>query len=698
MSMTLRVLMVEDSEDDAAIIVRHLKRAGYKVAARRVETETDMSLALDQENWDLIISDYRMPAFSTPAALALMQSKGLDLPFIMVSGTIGEDRAVSVMKAGAHDYIMKNNLARLVPAVERELKEAEERQRRKRAEQALRESDERLNLALKSAEVGTWAWDITSDRLVWDDYLYPLYGLTKDRKIHRHSEFIALIHPQDRARVEHAVHEALAHNQEFDIEYRVIWPSGTVRCLTSRGRVLRGADGQPYRMSGVCWDITERKRLEERLIYQAGHDALTDLPNRSLIYDQLRQALMYARRYDYSVAVLFLDLDRFKRVNDTLGHHAGDELLRAVAVRLNSCVRESDSVGRHGGDEFVIVLAGLQDVGDIQAVLQNIRQEFRRSFTIQGQELAITYSVGIAHFPVDGDNPDTLLRNADSAMYRAKEQGRNTSQFYSPDMNARAHELFTLETELSQAIHRDELCLYYQPQISLATRRVVAVEALMRWQRPSAGVVSPAQFVPLLEDSGQIVAFGEWALRAACAQLRHWRDLGLAPLRVAVNLSTRQLQRPDFVEMVMQTLKEEKVSADLIEFEITESSLMLDIPTNVDKLKALAAQGLSFAIDDFGTGYSSLSYLMRLPIKALKIDLTFVREVTSDSTSATISAAILALGHNLQLQVVAEGVETPDQLKFFETHRCDCIQGYLASPPLPPDAIHAYLRRGSIAL
>ncbi len=426
----------------------------------------------------------------------------------------------------------------------------------------------------------------------------------------------------------------------------------------------------------------ERKRYQEELERQANFDALTGLPNRHLLNDRLKQAV-FAQRSLRSVAVVFMDLDHFKVINDSLGHNFGDEVLRTVGERLESAVREGDTVARLGGDEFVLILNDQTREDMIFRTMRRLIAKVSEPMTVGGRELHITCSAGISLFPQDGPDVQTLLKNADAAMYRAKSQGRNTFQFFTTEMNELANERLSMEQSLRRAIDRDELRLLYQPRVSLATGRVDAVEALVRWQHPERGLILPERFIPLAEETGLIVPIGEWVLRNACEQAMHWRLAGHPPLAVSVNLSARQLWVGGFARLVAEVLAESGM-AEWLELELTESMVMHDAENVIATLQSLRAIGVRLSLDDFGTGYSSLSYLRRLPLNALKIDGTFVRDInaTGGADDGILAKAIISLGHSLRLKVVAEGVETQEQCDFLKANGCDEMQGYFYSKPV----------------
>ncbi|MDX1485232.1 MAG: EAL domain-containing protein [Alphaproteobacteria bacterium] len=431
----------------------------------------------------------------------------------------------------------------------------------------------------------------------------------------------------------------------------------------------------------------ERKRMELRLCNLVHYDSLTQLPNRELLLDRLTQAIAQATRQQALVGLLLLDLDRFKMVNDTLGHEFGDKLLQDVAGRIRSCIRDSDTLARLGGDEFIVVLNGISGAQDAAKVAKKIIDELSKPIVIDGHEVFVTTSIGISLFPSDGMDKNALITNADVAMYRAKEEGRNHFQFYTYGMNATTVEQLTLENDLRRAIERDELLLHYQPQVDLADGRIIGVEALVRWQHPELGLIPPARFIPIAEETGLIVPIGQWVLKTACAQARQWIDAGMPPLVVSVNMSSRQFHQEDMLETVTTALEESGLDAEHLALEITESSLMQKPEDAVVTLCLLHNMGVGIAIDDFGTGYSSLGHLKRFPLHALKIDRAFVSDVTENPEDAAIVGAILAMAHSLKLRVIAEGVETRNQLDFLKQAGCDAIQGFLISKPVTAEEI-----------
>jgi diguanylate cyclase (GGDEF)-like protein/PAS domain S-box-containing protein len=471
-----------------------------------------------------------------------------------------------------------------------------------------------------------------------------------------------------------------------------ICKDGTQLPFESTRHVLRSGD--THIIAAISRDIRSRLAIEEKVAYLAQFDTLTGLPNRNLFQDRLTQAMALAKRNRWPMAVLFIDLDRFKLVNDTLGHGAGDTLLKEAAGRLRSCIRASDTVGRLGGDEFAAILSELGKPGDAGLVAQKIVDVFKRPFDLERKETYVTASVGVALYPADSDSAEALVVNADAAMYRAKEQGRNNYQYFTRDMNERALQRVQMEAALRRALEREEFRLFYQPKADLVTGRICGFEALLRWQHPDKGMVLPGEFIPVLEETGLIVPVGEWVLRTACTRIKAWQETGLEVPPISVNLSARQFEQKNLQGAAQQILSDTRVDPSLIEFEITESLLMNDPEGAARTLHSLKESGVRLSMDDFGTGYSSLGYLKRFPIDTLKIDRTFVRDISTDADDATLTLAIINLAHNLRLNVVAEGVETEAQLAFLCSNGCDEMQGYLFAKPTHAEECERMLREG----
>jgi diguanylate cyclase (GGDEF)-like protein/PAS domain S-box-containing protein len=562
--------------------------------------------------------------------------------------------------------------------------------RRKQAEQALRESEAHLRLAMEAAQMGMWYWEAETDRFVHSGGLATLFGLKANDALVDYRALQARLHVEDREILEATMRHAVKQGADFQVDYRVIWPDGSVRWIANRGQVHRDPGGRALRVMGVGMDITDRKLAEQRIAHMAHHDALTGLPNRVLLRDRIQQAIAQAHRNGSQAAVLFLDLDRFKTINDSLGHELGDRLLQSVASRLLVCVREGDTVARVGGDEFVIVIPAIVASGDASAVAAKILEVLGSAFHLHGNELHVNASIGISLYPADGADAETLMRNADTAMYHAKDSGRANYQFFTQHMNVAAHQRLLLENALRRALENGEFALHYQPIFELRDRSITGFEALLRWAPPDREMVMPSEFIATLEESGLIVPVGDWVLREALQQARLWQSAGRA-LTVSVNVSANQLARPSFVERLRGLIDETGIDPALVELEVTERVIVAGAGDASDALDQVAALGVGIAIDDFGTGYSGLAYLKRLPIDTVKIDQSFVRDLTVDPDDAAIVTAILAMSRSLGVDVVAEGVETEAQLAHLKRLECHRGQGYLLARPMSAAAASALL-------
>jgi diguanylate cyclase (GGDEF)-like protein len=512
------------------------------------------------------------------------------------------------------------------------------------------------------------------------------------------------IHRDDKAAIAAGIVGLRRHGAPMDMTSRLVLPDGSLRYIHVNAEVVRNDGGLPVQAFGVIQDITENKTAEERIQRLASYDRLTQLPNRQHFIERVDQALAQARAACKMLAVLSLDLDQFKRINDTLGHTVGDLLLVAVTQRLRDTVRSRDAVtrigglpddtnlARLGGDEFCVLVTDIGQFQDAAKVARRIIAALQRPLDVDGRELFVTASVGIALYPLDGDGAHMLIKNADAAMYFAKNQGRNNYQFYSKEMNSRALERLAIESKLRRSIERGEFELHYQPKLDLRTNRITGVEALVRWRHPEMGLVPPLDFIPIAEESGLIIPIGEWVLQEAARQTRAWHVEGLPPINVAINIASPHFQQPGFLEHIAQVLKSTGLDARFLELEVTESMLMDDRTATLATLTALKAMGLKVSIDDFGTGYSSLAYLKRFPVNALKVDRSFVKDMPEADDDAAITSAIIAMAHSLRLEVIAEGVETPAQLAFLRERGCDYAQGYLISRPIPGPELVALLR------
>jgi diguanylate cyclase (GGDEF)-like protein/PAS domain S-box-containing protein len=858
----VRILLVEDNRADAELALRELRRAGIRVEHQLVDTEPGFRGALGAFDPELILSDFSMPQFDGMLALHIAREIRPEVPFIFVSGTIGEEYAIRALKNGATDYVLKNNLVRLPAVVERALRDARERAVQAASERALAEARARLQAISESLPDVIWSVALPQERVLYVSpasdtvYGHPPQAFVADPELWK-----SVIHPEDRPAAEQAWRKLLAGGS-YDVEYRIVRPDGTERWINDRGRLILDRDGKRLRIDGVARDITEavqqRERLarlarirdllgavgaacmrirrrgellqefcriaverggftvarvllkdgegrlaieaqseapssaflrivddynrapgtagsllaqalrqrrpvvandlrndersparaqltregnysvailpvgidaalagavilravdtdffdqdevallqelvanlelalelqtkQEKVDYLALYDALTGLPNRTLFRDRLTQALEAAHQDPHMLSLTLFDIERFKAINDTYGQAAGDAALREVARRLGEVVDDISRVARLGGNLFAVMRPRLHGASDAARMLEEkAHRVFGAPVSIGGRELRLSARAGVAVFPEDGADAATLFLNAEASLKRAKETGERY-QFYAPHLNARVSEHVELEGRLRRAVEQRELFLHFQPKVDLATRRMVGLEALMRWQGPDGKPVSPARFVPVLEETGLILDAGRLAFELAAAAHRDWTRQGLNPPRVAVNVSALQMRRNGFVAEMFDAIGGGEGGVDL---EITESLLMQDIDASIAKLAQLREAGVGIALDDFGTGHSSLAYLSRLPVDILKIDRGFVRGMTENAGDTSIVTAIISLAQALNLKVVAEGVETEEQARLLRLLRCDQMQGYLFSPPQPKEKVEALLR------
>jgi diguanylate cyclase (GGDEF)-like protein/PAS domain S-box-containing protein len=565
---------------------------------------------------------------------------------------------------------------------------------RRRAEEQVLELSGRSALALAAGGMGTWDWDIAADRLVWDAQESRLFGLKPGQAPRTGADYLALVHPEDRAELEEAGSQAALTGKGFEGEYRIVRPDGAVRWLAERCATVRDQAGQLVRMIGVTYDVTDRRLAEERVRHLASHDPLTGLPNRSLFQDRLHQALAQARGYEERGALLLLDLDRFKDVNDTLGHEAGDMLLREVARRLQACVRESDTVARLGGDEFAIILPRLPvPIAAATALVSDkIAAALAEPVAYGGALVHTAASIGITLFPDDGEEPGQLLKNADIALYKAKAEG--DCCFFEADLRRRVERRKEIEDELRLALSRGEIVPFFQPQVKLSEGRLVGFEALARWCHPERGIILPAEFLSVAEETGLAARLGEMILWQAVVQLQAWRRQRLPVGCMAVNVTGAQLRGGRLAATVREILAETGVPPGQLTIEVTEGVFLGRGADRVaDELRALHTLGVAVALDDFGTGYGSLAHLKRFPVDMLKIDQSFVRDMLQDPGDAVIVRAIVGLSHNLGLTVTAEGVETEEQADWLRLQGCDWGQGYLFGRPMPAEEVAGWLDR-----
>lgn len=569
---------------------------------------------------------------------------------------------------------------------------------RRQNEEELRKSIAKLAKAEELAQIGAWSYDEATGMMMSSAELQRLLGMPPVATTISLTTALEVFHPADRALVTRALSASAREGERRHDELRIRRPDGEERVLLFQSEPVRNETGHVVRVDGFAQDLTERKRSEARLEYLATHDSLTDLPNRRLLEDRLTQTIVHLERRpgDY-LAVLFLDLEGFKFVNDSLGHAFGDELLKRVARVLQASVRRGDTVARQGADEFIVLLRDLRRAEDVTVAAQKIQKAFERALSIQERELYVAFSIGASLYPADGKDAATLLKNADAAMYRAKQAGGGV-QFYTRALSEHASERVRLEVDLRRALEQGEFELYYQPLVAFASRRIVGAEALIRWNRPGAGLVLPGRFIPMAEESGLIGPIGEWVLVAACEQVARWRGTTLPPVRVSVNVSASQFQNGGIEERVAAMARRDDFAPASLELEITERVVMSDAEDAIQRLARLRALGVHLSIDDFGTGYSSLAYLRRLPVDKIKIDRTFVQDLPSSEDAKTLVLAVIELSHAFGFTVLAEGVETRQQAQFLARNGCEELQGYYVAKPMPSAQFEQFLREGRLPL
>lgn len=674
----LRLLVVEDLASDAELIMLRLQEEGFRFDWQRVQSEEEYLSALDTLP-DLILADWHLPCFSGLRALQLLRQRNLEIPFIIVSGGIGEEAAIDALQQGASDYVLKDRPARLGTAVRHALEEKRLRSERRQAEEALRLADRVFHSTGEGVMVTAASGNIVS--------VNPAF-----ERITGYSE----------AEVLGCNPRILRSGRHDDAFYREMWTSlletgqwrGELWNRRKSGEVypewlnisaVKDEAGRITHYVALFSDISSVKEAMQQIDFLAHHDALTHLPNRVLFHDRLSHGLDRAQREDRPLALLYLDLDRFKNVNDTLGHPVGDELLQEVARRMTGAIRAGDTLARLGGDEFVLLLEDDASAQQAAVVARKMLELFDMPICIADHKLVLTASIGISLYPGDGQDADTLLKHADRAMYEAKSRGRNTYQFFEPALTAGVLERLVMENALRGAMTRNELLLHYQPQVDLATGRICAAEALLRWRSAELGVVSPADFIPVAEETGLVIAIGEWVLRTACAQNKAWQDAGLPPIRIAVNVSALQILAGTLPEIVTEALSATGLEPRYLELELTESVMIREVEATLKQVIALKRLGITISLDDFGTGYSSLGYLSRFPLDRLKIDQAFVHDITTEPRNAAIARATIALAQGLDMVVIAEGVESEGQLRYLRDIGCEEAQGYLFSRPVSPE-------------
>jgi len=682
-----RALVVDDDPGTRVVMVAVLQE--MNVAPEEAENGEAALEVARRAMPDLFLLGVQLPrldGFETCAAIRKMPG-GEDVPILMVTGRDGLSCIERAFEVGATDFVTKPiRKALLQQRLRFQIRASDAFREMSDTLAELQSSRRRLDKSQEIARLGYWEWNIEMDRLILSAQAIEIMGCSSDPPSSALDLLASCVHPDDRDTASKSLYEVRQASREVQFEHRLPDGKRIVHHFLEANESVRG---EGLTAAGAVQDITDRKRAEEQIRQLAFYDSLTGLPNRRLLEDQLGKALEWAKRSGIWIGLLFLDLDRFKRVNDTLGHMAGDQVLREVAERLLSSVRAADSLGRtsqasvsrFGGDEFAVVLSGLRNAQDAGRVAQRLLGNLRRPFTIQQQEVTLAASIGIAICPTDGTDSASLFRKADIAMHHAKERGRDNHQFFSAAMNEAAQRARKIKKSLSEALEQNRMVLHYQPLVHAESGKIIGAEALVRMREPGGDLVPAGALIPIAEESGLIIRLGAWVLRAACSQLGRWHAAGWASGRISVNISAHQLRQGSFLDLVKGALDQAGVDPCFLEIEITESVFMEG--PGLEALQELRKMGISVAIDDFGTGFSSLSYLNRTPANVLKIDRSFIREI--EGGGAGMVSAIIAMAHELGCSVVAEGVETKRQLEFLREHGCDVLQGFLCGRPLPAE-------------
>ncbi len=685
------ILVVVDDPADRSLIRKGLESADF-----RIEEAVDGLSALEifrTVHPHTVLLDVAMPGISgAETCTALRQlPEGAQVPILMVMSDDDMHSITSSYEAGASDILIKpihpHGLAQRIGYL----------LRIHHALLVMTKTAAHLGHAQSIAGLGSWEWEPHSDALQCTDQVARIFGRRPEHFPKTLTGILELIHPDDRSGVLKLFHDGITQEHHHSKEYRILLPDGTQLVVESLTRPMRDDLNRVVGMAATVHDITNRKQAEEKIHSLAYYDSLTGLANRHLFKDRVAQAIAYAQRHQVITAILYMDLDRFKVINDSLGHEMGDHLLQEVAERLRTCVRTSDSVARDtdvtsqsclarlGGDEFTVLLNNLTDPADGGRVAQRIQRELAEPFHLGQHEVFVTASIGIACFPADGLDLDALLKNSDTAMYSVKSLGRNGYKFYSSSMNEHAEQRFVLEADLHRALDREEFIIYFQPLIDLRTGAIVKGEALLRWHHPKLGILSPGKFLQIVEDAGLGAKLGAWVLRTACTQAKCWSTAGHTSIQLAVNLSDSQFHDANLTNTVAHALTETKFPAELLDLELTETIVFRNPEHAITILQGLRALGIQLALDDFGTGFSSLRHLQQYPINALKIDQSFIRNIATNERDATITRTVIAMAHSLGLRILAEGVETQEQLDFLREHGCEEVQGFIVSQPLPPE-------------
>jgi diguanylate cyclase (GGDEF)-like protein/PAS domain S-box-containing protein len=687
------LLLVEDNAGDARLLREMLNEQGaHHTELRHVEYMGDAEKHLAEHLVDVILLDLGLPDANGVGAVRRAHAIAPHVPLVVLTGMDDEALAALALQEGAQDYLIKGQIDGR--GLLRSLRYAIER---KAMEESLFEEKERAQVTLDCIGDGVACTDKNGNITFLNLVAEKMTGWALEEVAGRPmAETFRILDATTREVTPDPMELALGQNRIVHLPKNCILVrrDGVEIPIEDSVAPIHDREGRATGAVIIFRDVSAARAMALQIAHSAEHDFLTGLPNRMVLNDRVSQAIIFAPRRLKTIAVLFLDLDGFKHINDSLGHPAGDKLLQSIALRLVSCVRGSDTVSRQGGDEFVVLLSEMEQPEDAAITARRMLQAVAEAHSVDQHDLHITTSIGVSVYPDDGLDAETLIKNADTAMYQAKENGRQSYQFFKPAMNVRAVERQSLEESLRRALERQEFAVHYQPKVNLRTGEITGAEALLRWTHPTRGQISPAKFIPVAEDCGLILPIGKWVLREACRQARAWVDVGLPLANMAVNISAMEFRNENFLQDVFAVLKETGLDPRYLELELTESVLMKHAEATQSILKALRAKGVQLAVDDFGTGYSSLSYLRKFSIDALKIDQSFVRQIATTPQETTIVAAVISMGRSLKLRVVAEGVQTQQELAFLQAHQCDEAQGYFFSRPVPPQQFATLLQTG----
>ena len=695
----LRILLLEDEATDAELVEHALRKADLSFTAKRVDTRETFIQALEEFKPDIVLADYKLPFFDGGSAVKIARQQYPDIPVVIVTGAVGEETAVELLRLGARDYILKDRLARLGTAVRRVLSEEEDARARKAAEKALFESENQLRLLLDSAAEAIYGVDMQGActfcnpscvHMLGYQHADELVGKNIHELIHcRHADGTSF--PARDCRI----YRAILRGEKVHVDDEMLWRADGTSFPAEYWSHPQIRDGMATGAVVTFLDITSRKKSEETIWKQANFDLLTGLPNRHMFRDHLLQEIRKAHRDSMRMPLLSIDLDKFKEVNDTLGYSMGDLLLVEAARRIKSCLCDIDTVARLDGDEFAVILSESDNVGSIEQVAGNLLQKLAEPFQLENEVVYVSASIGIALYPDDATGVEDLLKNADQAMHAAKDKGRNRFSYFTQAMQEEAQTRLRLGNSLRGALTGNQIMVYFQPIVELATGSINKAEALVRWQHPERGLINPAEFIPLAEETGLIFEIDDWVLRESMRWAKRWRMLYNPLLQISVNKSPTQFYKgSDEVAAWLSHLQKLELPGQSLAVEITERLLMDSSVSVVDALSALRDAGVKVSMDDFGTGYSSLSYLKKFDIDYLKIDRSFLSDMVTEPNDLALSEAIIVMAHKLGIKVIAEGVEAIKQLNLLTLAGCDYAQGYLYSRPVPPEEFEELLKKG----